>query len=529
MKTSMSRRAALSAILATAAWGAWSAEVDAATSAARNIGLDVRQAAKPIDRFYDLSVGADFPGTTIRGANLDQMKAAADELGFRYMRFHNIFTDDFGTVKRVDKKLVYDWTKVDELYDSMLKRGIKPFVELGFTPDAIKTSDQTIFYWKGNTSHPRPDLWKQLVDTFARHLIARYGAEEVRSWYFEVWNEPNLDGFWQYGDQEAYFALYGLTARTLKAVDPNLRVGGPATAGAAWVPELLAYAKATNAPVDFITTHTYGVDYGYLDEEGKMDLQLSKNPNAIVGDVKKVRGQIEASPFPGLPLFFSEWSTSYNPRDLSHDSYIAAPYILSKLKAVQGIAQGMSYWTYSDLFEEPGPPTKAFEGGFGLMTRDGIRKPAWFAYKYLNALKGNEIPVTDAQAWAAYDGRAVSAVIWDFQLPDQKGRSNGTFFSRLVPNQVSAPVKIAFNGLPPGHYDLQVYRTGYKVNDAYSAYIDMGAPKTLGAAQMQQLQTITRDQPETERPVSVGANGAASLTLTMHSNDIILVKLTPVS
>ncbi|MDV6332936.1 GH39 family glycosyl hydrolase [Asticcacaulis sp. 201] len=495
----------------------------------RQVNLDVRQAQKPIDRAFDLSVGADYSGVTIRDANQAQLKLAAAELGFRYIRFHDIFHDDLGTVKSVDGKIVYDWTKIDYLYDNMLKMGIKPFIELGFTPNALKTSDQTIFYWKGNTSHPRLDLWKGLIDAFARHLISRYGAEEVRSWYFEVWNEPNLDGFWQYADQEAYFALYGVTARTLKAVDPALRVGGPSSAGAAWVPELLNYSKVTHTPIDFITTHTYGVDYGYLDEEGKMDLQLSKKPDAIIADVKKVRGEIEASQAPGLPLFFSEWSTSYNPRDLSHDSYVAAPYIADKLKQTQGIAQGMSYWTYSDLFEEPGPPGNTFHGGFGLMTKDGVRKPSWFAYKYLNALKGNEVPTNDSQTWVAYDGKTMNAVVWDFQLPDQGGSSNKTFFSKLVPNKPSKPAHLNLSGLKPGDYALSVYRTGYKVNDAYSAYIDMGSPANVSAAQLKQLQTLTKDVPERTRVIRVGKTGATEIEFPMNSNDIVLVSLTPKS
>ncbi|MEO6360381.1 MAG: beta-xylosidase [Sphingomicrobium sp.] len=491
----------------------------------RVVQLDAAAASRPVDRFFDLSVGADYSGTTIRDANLAQLRIASKELGFRYMRFHDIFHDDLGTVKMVDKKLVYDWTKIDYLYDNMLKMGIKPFIELGFTPSAMKTSEQTIFYWKGNTSHPQLDLWKQLIDNFSRHLIERYGIEEVSSWYFEVWNEPNLDGFWQYADQEAYFALYGVTARTLKAVSPRLRVGGPSSAGAAWVPELLAYAKATNTPIDFASTHTYGVDYGYLDEEGKMDLQLSQNPNAVIGDVQKVRGEIEASHKPGLPLFFTEWSTSYNPRDLSHDSYVAAPYIISKLKGTQGIVQGMSYWTYSDLFEEPGPPGAPFHGGFGLMTKDGVRKASWFAYKYLNALKGNEIPTNDKQVWAANDKGSVAAVVWDFQRPDQKGRSNGTFFSKLVPNIASAPVELQLAGLRPGKYRLKVQRTGYKTNDAYSIYLEMGSPKELSPAQLGELQRLTRDLPETNRVVSVPRNGSLDVDLPMRRNDIALVRL----
>jgi beta-xylosidase len=177
--------------------------------------------------------------------------------------------------------------------------------------------------------------------------------------------------------------------------------------------------QSLGAAVDFVTTHTYGVDGGFLDENGKEDTKLSPSPDAIVGDVRRVRQEIEASSKPGLPLYFTEWSTSYTPRDPVHDSYVSAPYILSKLKASEGLVQGMSYWTYSDLFEEPGPPTAPFEGGFGLMNPQGIRKPAWFAYKYLNQLGDKAVKVADAQTWATADAGGVQALVWDFRQPVQ--------------------------------------------------------------------------------------------------------------
>ena len=161
----------------------------------------------------------------------------------------------------------------------------------------------------------------------------------MRSWYFEVWNEPNLAGFWEGGDQKAYFELYDLTSRTIKAIDPTLRVGGPSTAGASWIPEFLAHVKESGAAVDFVSTHTYGVQGGFLDEKGQSDTKLDPSPDAITADVRRVRQQVTASAFPGLPVFFTEWSTSYTPRDAVHDSYISAPYILSKLKACQGLVQ----------------------------------------------------------------------------------------------------------------------------------------------------------------------------------------------
>jgi len=491
----------------------------------RHIAVDAAAAGAPRDRFADLSVGSDYPGTLIRDDSLAQLKTAKDELGFRYIRFHAIFHDILGIYKEVDGKPVYDWTKLDYLYDHLLKIGIKPFVELGFTPDAMRTSEQTIFYWKGNSSHPVPEKWAALVDAFVRHVQERYGKEEVRSWFFEVWNEPNLAGFWEKGDQQAYFELYDLTARTLKNIDPALRVGGPSTAGAAWVPELLAHTKASGAPVDFVTTHTYGVNAGFLDENGKEDNKLSPSPDAIVGDVRKVRREMTEAGHGDMPLYFTEWSTSYSPRDPVHDSYISAAYILSKLKATEGIAQGMSYWTYSDLFEEPGPPTAPFEGGFGLMNPQGIRKASWFAYKYLNQLGDTALKTVDAQSYAARDGRGVQVLAWDFQTPDQ-GSSNRSYFTKVHPTHDSQPLSIDLKGLKPGAYAVKVYRTGFKANDAHTAYLQMGAPKTLTPQQVDALQAQTLDRPQSS-VVKVPASGAASVKVKMRANDVVLVEVSP--
>ncbi len=499
----------------------------AAGPAVRHVELDRSHASAPVDRFFDLAVGADYPGTTGRPENLAQIKTAVDELGFRYVRFHDIFHDVYGTVRKVDDRFVYDFSGIDKLYDALLARGIKPFVEIGFTPDAMTTSKLTIFYWKGNTSHPQPGPWADLIDAFTRHLIQRYGAQEVHQWLFEVWNEPNLDGFWEHADQKAYFELYANTVRTMKKVDPALKVGGPATAGAAWVPELLAYAKANELPVDFVTTHTYGVEEGFLDEFGKSDRKLSPNPDSIIGDVRRVRQEIEASAYPGLPLYITEWSTSYNPRDKVHDSYVSAPWILTKLRGTRGYAQAMSYWTYSDLFEEPGPPDAAFHGGFGLMTRDGVRKPAWFAYKYLGALRGNEIPSNDEKVLAATEGDRTTVLVWDWKNTEQP-TSNGVYYGKPIPAGAAGSVELSVRGLKPGDYRVLVQRTGYKANDAHTAWLEMGAPKTLSAEQLATLQGLTADKPEASRTVHVGHDGKLSWKLPMRRNDIALVTLEPV-
>ncbi|WP_407067662.1 GH39 family glycosyl hydrolase [Marilutibacter alkalisoli] len=515
-------------IWAAAFGSAASGVADAAEVSSREITIDLALAERPLDRFFNQSVGSDFPGTLIRPDSQAHLKLAVDELGFRYIRFHDIFHDALGTVQVVDGRTVYDWTRIDQLYDDLLSKGIRPFIELGFTPKAMTTSEQTLFYWKGNTSHPKLEPWRDLVDAFVRHLRERYGVAEVRHWYFEVWNEPNLGDFWERADQQAYFKLYDVTARTIKAIDPTLQVGGPATAGAAWVPEFLEYAHENGVPVDFVTTHTYGVDGGFLDENGESDTKLLSSPDAIVGDVRRVREQIDASPFPSLPLYITEWSTSYTPRDAVHDSYVSAPYILDKIKAAQGLAQGMSYWAYTDLFEEPGPPPTPFHGGFGLINREGVRKPAFFAYKYLHALRGKEIPSSDAESLLATDGASTSALIWNWTYPEQDV-SNRPFYTRLVPASPVPAARLTFKHLTAGAYRLQVKRTGFRANDAYSAYIEMGAPASLSDSQLEKLHELTRDLPETDRRIEIGPAGEHTLEIPMRSNDVVLVTLTPES
>jgi xylan 1,4-beta-xylosidase len=518
------RRTLLGSALALALTSLVHLPAIAADGSVRRIAIDVHAPTVARDRFADLSIGADYPGTLMRDDSLAQLKLAKDELGFRTIRFHAIFHDVLGTYKVVDGKPVYNWTKIDYLYDKLLGMGLKPFVELGFTPEAMKSSNNSIFYWKGNTSHPDLAQWQGLVDAFVRHIQQRYGKEEVRSWFFEVWNEPNLDGFWEKADQKAYFDLYDASARTIKAIDPALRVGGPSTAGAAWVPEFLAHTKGSGAAVDFVTTHTYGVDGGFLDENGKDDTKLSASQDAIIGDVRKVRREIEASYLPKLPLYFTEWSTSYTPRDPVHDAYISAAYILSKLKGTEGYVQGMSYWTYSDLFEEPGPPTAPFEGGFGLMNPQGIRKPSWFAYKYLNQLTAQEIKTADAQSWVTRDAGGVQVLAWDFQQPDQGSKSNRPFYTTVQPTREGTPLTLALTGMKPGNYTMRVYRTGFKANDAHTAYLEMGKPKSLDAAQVARLQGLTEDRPVVQT-VKVGAGGMANVQVPMRVNDVVLVKI----
>ncbi|MGD0767529.1 MAG: cellulase family glycosylhydrolase [Tepidisphaeraceae bacterium] len=480
------------------------------------------------DMFWQECIGADHPGILLRKDNLAQLRIVHNELGFKYIRFHGIFADDMAAYREMNGRPIYNFEKIDAVYDAILQIGMKPFVEIGFMPHDLATSDRTVFYWKANGSPPKDyGKWADFITAFIRHLETRYGKSEVARWKFEVWNEPNLDGFWTDGNQQAYFRLYDTTAKAIKTVDPALLVGGPATAGAAWVPEFIEHAKAAGVAVDFITTHTYGVDGGFFDENGKGDNKLSPNPGSIVDDVLRVRRQVRASSMPDLPVHFTEWSTSYNLRDPIHDAYLSAAFVLDKLKKTEGSVQSMSYWTYTDLFEEAGPPPASFHGGFGLINREGIRKATFFTYKYLNELGPQVLHNSDARSWFTRDGGNFSGLIWDYTTPDQK-ESDRPYFRKLHPSTPLPPIDLTVTSLQPGKYRLVVHRTGFKANDAYSQYIEWGRPKDLTPEQIEALQQLSTDAPETQIMVDVGDNGTFHREIPIRTNDVVLVNVSRV-
>lgn len=491
----------------------------------RVVTADMNRVAGPMSTAWRDCVGAGHAGLLLRKANVDQLEMVQREIGFRYIRFHGIFADDTDPYREIAGRPYYNFDRVDAVYAAALKAGIKPMVEVGFMPSDLASDTRTIFYWKGNGNPPKDwGKWSDFITAFTQNLQATFGKKEVEGWRFEIWNEPNLDGFWKGGDQKAYFKLYDTTVKAIKGVDPQIKVGGPATAGAAWVPEFIRHAGETDVPVDFITTHTYGVAGGFLDEKGVGDNKLVPDRNAVIGDIVKVRREIEASAKPGLPLYFTEWSTSYSPRDPIHDTYLSAPFILNKLKGTEKDAQSMSYWVYSDLFEEAGPPPTSFHGGFGLVNREGIRKAAFFAYKYLAELGPQQLSSGDEESWLTRKGDNFYGLIWNYTLPDQT-TSNRPYFTKVHPSNRIAPIDLKLTSLKPGAYRLRVYRTGYKANDPYTTYMEWGRPDNLSQEQIEILQHETGDAPELDVTVKVGTDGKLDRSIKLRTNDVLLVKL----
>ncbi len=355
--------------------------------AERVISVDVSQSKGPKSTVYRRCVGAGRLAEGLRADWQDQLRTCRDAIGFEYLRCHGLLHDELGVYSEdANGNPVYNWQYIDMVYDFLLSIHVRPFVEIGFMPEALAsvksdpfppaisiphtpTPSTPVFWWKANVTAPKSwDRWEALVTALVQHWTQRYGADEVSKWYFEIWNEPNHPAFFHpvkdADRMNEYFTLYAHTAAAVKRVNPAYRVGGPAGAGPAWIKEFIEYCANNKVPLDFISFHSYGLGDGPsgLDVEGRKRLYLSKNLSAAANGANSQNKIIRQSPMPNLPVHVTEWSASYSNHDPVHDSYFEAPYILEQLKKSEKLGS-MSYWTFTDIFEESGPPRTPFEGG----------------------------------------------------------------------------------------------------------------------------------------------------------------------
>lgn len=496
----------------------------------RLIRADVRQIGGPHSSTPLMTIGAGRANEGLRADWQAQLAQVQREIGFRYLRLHGLLTDDMGVYQEDSRgQPLYNFQYVDVLYDGLLVQHIRPFVELSFMPRKLASGDATVFWWKGNITPPKdPARWSALVSALMRHWIERYGIDEVRKWYFEVWNEPDLKIFWT-GTQQQYFDLYQTTALAIRQQCARCRIGGPASAYYRWEKPWLDFVAATNTPADFLSTHTYAVKTGAVDVDETALTLTDTRPDAITGRVSQSRRWIAESRTPGLELHYTEWSSSYTPTDPMHDQYLSAAFILQKLRETASLAQSMSYWTFTDIFEENGPRAKPFHGGFGLLNYQSIRKPAYFAYQFLGRLGTQDLVCDDRQSWLTRSASgALQALVWDFTpLETPVGDNNQHFLHGARPSGEAAPVVVRLAHVKPGAYRLRLTRVGYRSNDAYTAWLEMGEPQQLSREQVSRLQQTASGAPEREARVVVGAKGVVEAVIPMHTNDVVLAEWLP--
>jgi xylan 1,4-beta-xylosidase len=478
---------------------------NALAQTAETIVVDATAPAHPFPHYWEQMFGSGRAILSLRESYRQDLQAVKQITGFRYVRFHAIFHDEVGVYDE-DKqgRPALNFSYVDQIYDGLLANGVKPFVELSFMPDKLAAKPIIQAFWyKPDVAPPKDwDKWDNMITQFISHLIDRYGIDEVGQWYFEVWNEPNID-FWG-GDpkQASYWDLYDHTARAVKAVNPRLRIGGPATAQAAWADAFIQHCADGHVPVDFVSSHVYGNDRAQ--DVFSTDENIPRN-QMVCRAVKKVHDQIAASVMPNLPLIWSEFNASYFNEPAVTDASYMGPWLADTIRQCDGLVDMMSYWTFSDVFEEQGVVKTPFYGGFGLLAEDGIPKPAFNAFKLLHSLGEQRIAINSDSALLTKrkDGSLVIAV-WNHAPPEHAG----------------APKTVTLH-LQGGRYKHALVSTiDPDHGDVHTAYEKMRSPRYLSQEQIQQLKQAAEIPPAAKRNLRGG-----DLTLTLPSYGLAVIEV----
>ena len=476
--------------------------------ATETITIDAKAPAQPFPHFWEHMFGSGRARLSMRESYRRDLREVKAVTGLQYVRFHGIFLDELGVYDEDAKgNGVYNFSYVDQIYDGLLQNGVRPFVELSFMPGKLAAKDAPQAFWYHPNVAPPKDYgkWDALIDHFTRHLVERYGLEEVANWYFEVWNEPNID-FWA-GDpkQPTYWELYDHTAKDIKAVSPLLRVGGPTTAQAAWIDAFIRHCVDKHIPVDFVSSHVYGND------AAKDVFGINENiprDRMVCRAVGKVHDQIRSSTLPTLPLIWSEFNASYKNEPEVTDSTYMGPWLADTIRQCDGLVEEMSYWTFSDVFEEQGVVKEPFYGGFGLIAAGNILKPAYAAFELLHRLGDARVKIASQSALVTRraDNSLVIAT-WNLTSPDEVSGAG-------------RKVTLRFQNLSPGSRAF-ISRVDHEHGDPRPAYQKMGAPRYPTLAQV----SLLRKAAALPAPEIQDLQGG-ELTVSIPPQGLVLIEIT---
>jgi xylan 1,4-beta-xylosidase len=393
------------------------------TASSETVEIDIDAVSHPFPHFWEKMFGSGRAILSLRESYRNDLRETKRVTGFEYVRFHAIFHDEVGMYDEdKDGQPIFNFSYVDQVYDGLLENHVRPFIELSFMPKKLSSDPNALhpFWYKQNVAPPKDwNKWEHLIENFTRHLVDRYGVDEVAQSYFEVWNEPNIDFWVGNPKEETYYELYDHTARAIKRVSARLRVGGPATAQAAWVDRFLAHCKEKNIPVDFASTHVYGNDKA---EDVFGTHENIPRTQMVCRAVKKVHEQIAASPYPDTPLIWSEFNADYSNDRKVTDSAFMGPWMADTIRQCDGLTQMMSYWAFSDVFEEQGVVKMPFYGGFGLLAERGIPKAVFNDFALLHQLGDERVEVNSESALVTRrkDG-SLAIAAWNLFLPEETG------------------------------------------------------------------------------------------------------------
>ncbi len=511
------------------------------------ITIDKNTKTIPTDFSWQFGIGNDHAFQFHRKDVCEHIKSVHDELGIKYIRFHGIFDDDmlcyqrlsdykpFAAVPYSNQIEEINFKQITDVFDNVLACGMKPFVELSFMPGALASGKKTGIRYLNNITQPKSlEKWAEFIKRFIRFLSDYYSDAEIEQWYFEVWNEPDLAIFFK-GKQIDYFNFYAATAKAVKAINPNLRVGGPSSSACLWLDDFIEYCNKNNVPFDFVSTHHYpgdafGNSFSMKDAFKMMSIAKNSAKNNIdlsdtmqkmffhpevykkwsKGILEKLDEQVKKQ-VGEKPLFITEWNSMAVFASPVHDEKYSAAFVIKSCMDLKNQINGYMFWCCSDIYEEQFMLGKPFHGGFGLINNCGIPKPNFWAFKILSQLYPKRLDLPgicseDIEYAVFTDGKNIQILLYAQNMDYYK---NDTVKIELNINFSAKNVTAQF--IDNNHCNPK------------KEWIAMGTPDILTPSQVRKIKEST-DLKSENIPFESNETDTR-IRLNMHTNDVVLISV----
>ena len=486
--------------------------------------------AIPFNRFFQRGISSCRAYLTLREDFRSHVRRVQRDIGFRGIRFHGIFDDEVGAVHYAPARYTdpdggprLNFQNIIRIYRFFVEQGMTPFVELGFMPEQFASGTKTCFAYKGNVTPPKDYAqWGRLVRRFAAQMVETFGLNEVRRWHFEVWNEPDLSYFWT-GSQADYFRLYAESAKAIKSVDAELKVGGPATSGCKWIQETIDFCRSERLPLDFISTHDYCVNAALGLDGQKNEMHWGGGPQRMYDSAAKVRATVDASAFPKAGVHFTEWNvTPVHADRFGKDSEFTAAFVLATLKKVSGLVDSYMFWTISDIFEESGLSLMPFTGKYGIVNFDGVPKPVFHAFRWMAMLYDEEM--ADTPGWCRVtrgpEGK-LRVLAWNLPEVEKMDLTGGEWALKAIPrneNLLLQPLR--------GRFKVTTHGVNAQRGNAMRAWQKMGSPAYPAPEQVAKMHAAAEATFISETTIEAD-NGGLALPLELPPCGALFCDITP--
>lgn len=412
------------------------------------------------------------------------------EIGFAYVKFNGILSDEMHLYNETAAgKVQLSFAYVDKALDFLRSIGLKPFIQLGFMPAALSCENVHRFQYSlsAPSSYPK---WCSMVDQLIAHLLQRYGQSEIHSWLFCLWDQPDLAQEGSiFADPAAFYGFYRQTRDIVKARDPKISFGAPATfylpQEDSWYLCFLRWCEAHDCLPDFLNFHYYDLVSNSVDTAQQTfgfweSMTLRDTPDGFSKFAAQVLGDRRKLHLENLPIYLTEWNNTPSQQDLLNDTCFKSCYIVKCILESYDKLDSFAYWSLTDWMGEGPQPEQQFFGGLGLFTADSIPKAGYYAFTLLRQLGDSFLG--KGEGWfATRQGDSYRIILYNYRhfahLYALGERFDMTFTDRYTPFSPEQMLDVSLNldGIPNGAYLVTEKIINRRSGSAFDQWVSMGA------------------------------------------------------